>query len=1614
MIRLTSNIPKVYSATHYFNNIPLIDSCVITGAQSGALMLKISVLCEKKEVLSFSESFTVQDYQKDAVVLPLGKYKLFPDEKYINSEAQPSTLQVRMAVNDGFDTATYACGVHFLPFGNIAPEMAPELLCTYIMPGLSFASRISRAALESCGKNPTAPIVARELFSLLLSEKLSFAKHLSDLPENSCIIRDYENIINSINRSVTMTEAALIFCSCAERIGLDTTLIYLRKGAGNIRVLVGIILDKRVQSPIFSESIKDLREQIINKDIICFDVIGFLGTEDTDFYKNLQETHDTIFKSNSSLAFCVNVSGARLCGIKSLHPIKERSTVAERSNTEIIKDAIIEIKKKDILNTVYSFTPTDNSVLALCTVKEPVIGEDYTLLALDDDIFTQNPDTIGKFTSFKGRYPTDIPRNLTETTKYNAKLSALSEKLLEGSSSNYIYSYPLSYFLSCDKTSSVKIREEFLSCIAMLSEKFSKVGCGEFVKLYAANGIIEFSKGEKTLYSPCVFVPCELYSEKNAVKLRYGSASPIINKSLFAQLAKEFGRTDASYDLSPSSSIAECIAAFAGLCERSQGRIILHKDILLSAFDLSFTLMKNCIESSSEAGFGKYLENGKYEKSENGSGIFGRFEATLPFEVSSAVKNAVKAAESDSIIISGLPGTGKKEAAANIIAREAQKGGCVFVSSRFSDSLYSLRSTFEDAGLSELCLIVENSESTKAKILADIRKFTEIPPAPDKVEGDIGELENKLDVFASELYHTYDFGYSLHTCIDEYCRSDAENKDKPLEITIEAGNMTREISDKVFAISGQLSESAGNIYAELPKKNITECGLSYIKTVNEIPEKRLSELILSSKEKLLDFTEKCSFIFKSFGISEKDICDVRSFVAFGDFLELIMNTGINGIPEKLFSDNLHKNLKFLETLCDILSKIKKAQNDACGIYEKLTSDKADEFYNKWFNTDSNIFAKNAIIHEMREYLPKKIRLTHSKAKTILLALREKEKLEKELASYSDKAHELLCDIWKGTATDAEGLYKILAFAQNTDNYIGKIFKAESLCESILSAGVPKLIGSLFESKEIKADFISALSVFRKLCDKGFSEGLLPEISNILTLDMYELKFENGVLGKNGLSDYLSGLNERMSALALMPKYNSIKKEALSLGLSAFAEYLENNYNCENASVLFFKSIYYSFIEYILNSKECFKNGDIAALRKQYSELFDYEKKLAAYNLTLQRRRSFIKYISSESGKSETYAFCESLRDRHCTLQEIFSKHSSILRAMYSAIFAVSDFAYTLDKFPKTLILLDSEKTTASQALPLCASFDKCIFLSSGALSENSIVALLPVGLERIELSKVSSHKNCDFAKFAKHSLGIDLDYTEDISDFRIKLVKCDGGLYDKNSGANKIEAVQVCETALSICREHGYENVGIITMTSAQRNETEVVLELLAAKYSDDKIKNIPVRYIGAMGDLSKKYIVLSLTFGKNIYSVTRSFDLLSSPYLIKSGNFSPLSELLCCEKELYLVTSIDDSEIMLDGKLPGAADIYSLLLYASKGAMQPLSETEEEMTGKNIKDCLCERLEITNTKRSLTNILYKNGTAYLFDNGYIRDIYDRERLPECEVRSKGCRAEFLNICDLV
>ena len=152
---------------------------------------------------------------------------------------------------------------------------------------------------------------------------------------------------------------------------------------------------------------------------------------------------------------------------------------------------------------------------------------------------------------------------------------------------------------------------------------------------------------------------------------------------------------------------------------------------------------------------------------------------------------------------------------------------------------------------------------------------------------------------------------------------------------------------------------------------------------------------------------------------------------------------------------------------------------------------------------------------------------------------------------------------------------------------------------------------------------------------------------------------------------------------------------------------------------------------------------------KFIQSYKREKTLARFNLISEHRRRFADYISDDDGKNELYALRESLADKRSSVQDIISKHSKLIKVMYSAIFASNSFAYRLSSYPGTLVLLDCEKTDAVEGLPLCANFDKCIFVSSPFEKIGSIMSSLPLGLPDFRLTRVLCEKNGHIASFTQ-------------------------------------------------------------------------------------------------------------------------------------------------------------------------------------------------------------------------------------------------------------------------
>lgn len=111
----------------------------------------------------------------------------------------------------------------------------------------------------------------------------------------------------------------------------------------------------------------------------------------------------------------------------------------------------------------------------------------------------------------------------------------------------------------------------------------------------------------------------------------------------------------------------------------------------------------------------------------------------------SAVMDAI---EGKNLVIKGPPGTGKSQTITNIIAASLAKGKRVLFVSEKMAALEVVESRLEDAGLTDFCLQVHSSKTSKMKVLESMRRRLDLQhrvPAPDLLDDKLAELRDQRD-----------------------------------------------------------------------------------------------------------------------------------------------------------------------------------------------------------------------------------------------------------------------------------------------------------------------------------------------------------------------------------------------------------------------------------------------------------------------------------------------------------------------------------------------------------------------------------------------------------------------------------------------------------------------------------------------------------------------------------------------------------------------------------------------------------------------------------------------------------------------------------------------------
>lgn len=117
----------------------------------------------------------------------------------------------------------------------------------------------------------------------------------------------------------------------------------------------------------------------------------------------------------------------------------------------------------------------------------------------------------------------------------------------------------------------------------------------------------------------------------------------------------------------------------------------------------------------------------------------------------------IDAIEGKDLVIKGPPGTGKSQTITNIIAASLAKGKRVLFVSEKMAALEVVESRLKDSGLTDFCLQVHSSKTSKMEVLASLRQRLDLQhrvPAPKAIDDKLAELRDhrdRLNRYVSEL-----------------------------------------------------------------------------------------------------------------------------------------------------------------------------------------------------------------------------------------------------------------------------------------------------------------------------------------------------------------------------------------------------------------------------------------------------------------------------------------------------------------------------------------------------------------------------------------------------------------------------------------------------------------------------------------------------------------------------------------------------------------------------------------------------------------------------------------------------------------------------------------------
>ncbi len=671
----------------------------------------------------------------------------------------------------------------------------PELLTAFITPNHPDVVRTIRQAAALLGQWTGDPsldgylsndhsrvlLQAAAIYCALQNQQIVYALHPASFERVGQRIRLCDAVLEQ--KLGTCMDLTLLYASCLEAIGLHPILVLKPE-----HIFTGFWLDKLTFPEPVQDDASALTKRLANgvNEIAVVETTCLVAGKNVSFDEARQAAEQSLIGEHP-IDYLLDVTRARLSGVSPLpnrvrtetgwhiEPEKEHTNtseaptqfgevihISENQTEEFSKKIQWERKLLDLglRNTLINMR-LSRSVLPILTptldLLEDALVEGREFAILPRPLDWQPSEGKDLFDQLH-----DLSAN-TELLKHEFENSRLRT-------------------IHTDKELEQALKHLYRTAKTSLEENGANT-------LYLALGLLRWYEGErsqKARYAPLILIPVDVVRKvsTHSYHIRLRDDEPQMNITVLEMLKQEFGIVVNGLDPLPGDGTGVDIRKVLTTVRKAvmgKNRWDVLESAYLGIFSFSQFVLWNDIHNRSEElsrnKIVRSLMDGKLAWNAEDMQLGKRVNEDsvyLPLPADASQLFAIEAAANgQSFVLHGPPGTGKSQTITALIANALAQGKTVLFVAEKMAALEVVEKRLEAIGLGDFCLELHSNKAKKRAVLEQLRLATEVtrdqtPEAYEMKANQLSLLRKELDSYEEALHRPTGSGMSLFDLINEY------------------------------------------------------------------------------------------------------------------------------------------------------------------------------------------------------------------------------------------------------------------------------------------------------------------------------------------------------------------------------------------------------------------------------------------------------------------------------------------------------------------------------------------------------------------------------------------------------------------------------------------------------------------------------------------------------------------------------------------------------------------------------------------------------------------------------------------------------------------------------